>query len=89
MLASGTGLSWSMRFGIVQGIAHQSAAQAGEQQHRATVDRSICAFIPLAGPWALLLLGVLPELEGGDNNSGRDGGTGGKADSKSTFGAVE
>jgi hypothetical protein len=28
MLASGTGLSWSRRFGIVQGIAHQRAAQA-------------------------------------------------------------
>jgi hypothetical protein len=29
MLTSGTGLSWSKKFGIVQGIAHQSAAQAG------------------------------------------------------------
>jgi hypothetical protein len=34
MFASGTGSSCSNRFGIVQGIPHQSAPQTGEQQHR-------------------------------------------------------
>jgi hypothetical protein len=40
MFASGTGLLCSNRFEIVQGIPHQSAAPAGEQQHRVTVDRA-------------------------------------------------
>jgi hypothetical protein len=31
MLASATGLSWSSKFGIVQGIAYQSAAPADRQ----------------------------------------------------------
>jgi hypothetical protein len=31
MLASRTGLSWSTRFGIVQGMAHQTAERTRKQ----------------------------------------------------------
>src|SRR5216684_8369721 len=49
MLASSTGLSWSKRFGIVQGIAYQSAAVADGQMtlwvEQGTGQSYRCVFI--------------------------------------------